>query len=93
MGMIGVPLRIGETTIRSGDWIIADDDGVIVVPGERAVAMANRAQSVYEREQREKGEIEAGRTLGEIAELKRWEQQGEDGLQGFETHGPEGDDR
>lgn len=91
MGMIGVPLKIGETTIRAGDWIIADDDGVIAVPGERAVAIANRAQSVFEREQREKGEIEAGRTLGEIAELKRWEQQGEEGLRGFEAHGPEGD--
>lgn len=87
MGMIGVPLKIGETTIRTGDWIIADDDGVIVVPGEQAVAIANRAQSVYEREQREKGEIEAGRTLGEIAELKRWEAEG--GLTGFESHGPE----
>lgn len=87
MGMIGVPLKIGETTIRTGDWIIADDDGVIVVPGEQAVAIANRAQSVYEREQREKGEIEQGRTLGEIAELKRWES--ESGPQGFEGHGPE----
>lgn len=87
MGMIGVPLRIGETTIRTGDWIIADDDGVIVVPGEQAVAVANRAQSVYEREQREKGEIEAGRTLGEIAELQRWES--ESGLSGFKAHGAE----
>jgi 3-hexulose-6-phosphate synthase/6-phospho-3-hexuloisomerase len=89
MGMIGVPLKIGETTIRPGDWVIADDDGVIVVPGEQAVAIANRAQSVYEREQREKGEIESGRTLGEIAELKRWES--ESGLQGFASHGPEGE--
>ncbi|MFW5866208.1 MAG: 3-hexulose-6-phosphate synthase [Armatimonadota bacterium] len=87
MGMIGVPLKIGETTIRTGDWIIADDDGVIVVPGEQAVAIANRSQSVYEREQREKGEIESGRTLGEIAELQRWES--ESGLSGFKSHGPE----
>lgn len=89
MGMIGVPLKIGETTIRTGDWVIADDDGVIVVPGEQAVAIANRAQSVYEREQREKDEIESGRTLGEIAELKRWES--ESGMQGFASHGPEGE--
>jgi len=88
MGMIGVPLKIGETTIRSGDWIIADDDGVIVVPGEHAVAIANRAQSVYEREQREKGEIESGRTLGEIAELRRWESESD--LRGFGAH--DGDD-
>ncbi|HCA46509.1 MAG TPA: bifunctional hexulose-6-phosphate synthase/ribonuclease regulator [Armatimonadetes bacterium] len=89
MGMIGVPLKIGETMIRTGDWIIADDDGVIVVPREQAVAIANRSQSVYEREQREKGEIDAGRTLGEIAELKRWEAEG--GLSGFASHGPEGE--
>ncbi len=89
MGMIGVPLKIGETTIRTGDWIIADDDGVIAVPHEQAVAIANRAQSVFEREQREKGEIEAGRTLGEIAELRRWEAEG--GVTGFEAHGPEGE--
>ena len=89
MGMIGVPLKIGETTIRTGDWVIADDDGVIVVPREQAVAIANRAQSVFERERREKGEIESGRTLGEIAELKRWEAEG--GLTGFESHGLEGE--
>jgi 3-hexulose-6-phosphate synthase/6-phospho-3-hexuloisomerase len=89
MGMIGVPLKIGETMIRTGDWIIADDDGVIVVPREQAVAIANRSQSVYEREQREKGEIDSGRTLGEIAELKRWEAEG--GLSGFASHGPEGE--
>jgi 3-hexulose-6-phosphate synthase/6-phospho-3-hexuloisomerase len=89
MGMIGVPLKIGETTIRTGDWIIADDDGVIVVPGEQAVAVANRAQSVYEREQREKGEIEQGRTLGEIAELHRWESASD--TKGYESHGPEGE--
>ncbi|MFP4248676.1 MAG: 3-hexulose-6-phosphate synthase [Armatimonadota bacterium] len=87
MGMIGVPLKIGETTIRTGDWIIADDDGVIVVPGEQAVAVANRSQSVYEREQREKGEIESGRTLGEIAELQRWESESD--LSGFKAHGAE----
>ena len=46
-------------------------------------------QSVYEREQREKGEIDSGRTLGEIAELKRWEAEG--GLSGFASHGPEGE--
>ena len=92
MGMIGVPLKIAETTIRTGDWIIADDDGVIVVPGDQAVAIANRAQSVFEREQREKGEIDSGRTLAEIAELQRWEQQGEGGLRGFKAHGPEGEE-
>jgi len=76
VGMIGVPLHIGETDIRTGDWVIADDDGVVVVPAERAVEVANRALDVVEREAREKSEIdEKGMTLGQVSELMRWEQQ------------------
>ena len=89
MGMIGVPLKIGETTIRTGDWVIADDDGVIVVPAEQAVAVANRSMSVMERERREKAEIEGGRTLASIAELERWHQQEGDKPRGLKPHGPE----
>ncbi len=75
VGMIGVPLHIGETDIRTGDWVIADDDGVVVVPGERAVEVANRSLDVVEREAREKSEIdEKGMTLGQVSELMRWEQ-------------------
>lgn len=77
MGMIGVPLKIGETAVRPDDWVIADDDGVVVVPQERAVEVANRAVSVVERESREKAEIDAGSTLGKVVELERWEQHGE----------------
>jgi len=76
MGMIGPPLKIGETAVRPGDWVIGDDDGVVVVPQERAVEVANRAVAVVERESREKAEIDAGSTLGKVVELERWEQQG-----------------
>ncbi|NLW50364.1 MAG: bifunctional hexulose-6-phosphate synthase/ribonuclease regulator [Candidatus Brocadiaceae bacterium] len=73
-GMIGIPVRIGGQYIRTGDWIIADDDGVVVIPQEKAVEVANRAQAVVEREEREMAEIEDGRTLGTVSELMRWEQ-------------------
>jgi 3-hexulose-6-phosphate synthase/6-phospho-3-hexuloisomerase len=74
MGMIGVPLKIGETAVRPGDWVVGDDDGVVVIPREQAVEIANRSLAVVERESRELSEIEGGRTLGEIAELTRWDQ-------------------
>ncbi len=73
-GMIGVPIRIGGQYVRTGDWIIGDDDGVVVIPQEKAVEVANRAQSVVEREEREMSEIEDGSTLGKVSELMRWEQ-------------------
>jgi 3-hexulose-6-phosphate synthase/6-phospho-3-hexuloisomerase len=74
VGMIGVPLKIGETPIRPGDWIIADGDGVVCVPREQAVEIANRAMDIVEREMRDHSEIEGGSTLAKIAELERWEQ-------------------
>ena len=73
-GMIGIPIRIGGQYIRTGDWIVGDDDGVVVIPQERAVEVANRAQTVVEREEREMAEIADGRTLGTVSELMRWEQ-------------------
>ena len=75
-GMIDVPIRISGQEIRTGDWIVGDDDGVVVVPQEKAVEVANRAQSVVEREDREMSEIDGGSTLGKVSELMRWEQQG-----------------
>jgi 3-hexulose-6-phosphate synthase/6-phospho-3-hexuloisomerase len=73
-GMIGVPLRIGGQYVRTGDWIVGDDDGVVVIPQEKAVEVANRAQSVVEREEREMAEIDQGSTLGKVSELMKWEQ-------------------
>ncbi|MFA5240580.1 MAG: bifunctional hexulose-6-phosphate synthase/ribonuclease regulator, partial [Phycisphaerae bacterium] len=73
-GMIDVPVRIGGQYIRSGDWIVGDDDGVVVIPQEKIVEIANRAQAVVEREHREMAEIDEGSTLGKVSELMRWEQ-------------------
>ena len=74
--MIGVPLKIAGVAIRTGDWVIADDDGVVVIPQERAVEIANRSCAVVEREAREKSEIDAGSTLAQVVELQKWEQVG-----------------
>ncbi len=71
-----VTLRIGGFTIRPGDWVVADDDGVIVLPKERAVEMANRALDCLEKENRVRHEIvHEGRTLADVIELYKWEKQ------------------
>lgn len=73
-GEINVPIRIGGVAINPGDWIIADDDGVVVIPKEKAVEIANRAMDVLEKENRIRGEIRKGRTtLGKVTHLLKWE--------------------
>jgi len=74
MGEIGVPIVISGIRICPGDWIIGDDDGVIVVPKERAVEAANRGQDCYEKEIRIRTEIVEGQsTLAQVQNLLRWE--------------------
>ncbi len=72
-GEIGVPIRVNGIRVSPGDWIIGDDDGVCVLPGEKAVEYTNRAMDVLERENRLRKEIQAGSTLSQVGYLQRWE--------------------
>ena len=73
-GEIGVPITISGITINSGDWIVGDDDGLIVIPQQKAKELANLAMDCYERENRLREEIVGNKTsLGEVMELLRWE--------------------
>jgi len=73
-GGIGLEIVCGQQLVRSGDWIVGDDSGVVVIPQERAVEIANRAVDVAERENRIREEIKRGGTLSAVLELERWEQ-------------------
>jgi 3-hexulose-6-phosphate synthase/6-phospho-3-hexuloisomerase len=72
-GEINVEIICGGVKVRPGDWIIADDNGVMVVPQEIAVEIANRSLDVLERENRIRGEIKQGSTLSKVLQLKKWE--------------------
>ncbi len=72
-GGIGIEIKIGGQPVRTGDWIIGDENGLIVVPKEHAVEVANRAIDVHERENRTREEIRRGSTLSKVNELAKWE--------------------
>ena len=76
-GEIGVPVKIGGVRIFPGDWIVGDDDGLVVIPKEKAVEYANRAMDVLERENRLRREIQEKSTLSQVGYLKKWEKVGE----------------
>ncbi len=75
-GEINVPIEIGGQRICPGDWIVADDDGVMVLPAAKAVEMANRAADVLEAENRIRQEIRDGSTLAQVVNLSKWEKKG-----------------
>ena len=77
LGEINQPLSISGQAIYPGDWILADDDGVMVLPRAQAVEMANRAADVLEAENRIRAEIrDTSGTLAKVVNLLRWEKRG-----------------
>ncbi len=72
-GDIGVEITCGNQIVKTGDWIIGDDSGVVVVPQEIAQEIANRALDVKEQENRIREEIKSGSSLGAVVKVKKWE--------------------
>jgi regulator of RNase E activity RraA len=46
----GEPITIGTVTIHNGDHVLADDDGVVVVPHDRARQITEEAEEIVGRE-------------------------------------------
>jgi regulator of RNase E activity RraA len=56
----GQPIEIGGVTIRSGDLIFADRDGVVVIPHEIAQEVTNQVEQVMHTENKVRTAILAG---------------------------------
>ena len=72
-GEIGSEIMCCGQAVSSGDWIIADESGVVVIPRERRYEIARRAKEVYNTELRIREEIKRGKNLSEVMNLLRWE--------------------
>lgn len=72
-GEVEVEIMCGGAKIRPGDWMAGDDSGVVVVPREEALEVANRAADVLKKENRVREEIRRGSTLSKVLKLKKWE--------------------
>ena len=56
----GEPILVGDVTVRPGDVVMADEDGVVVVPRERATKVLDTAQRLAECETAIEAEVRAG---------------------------------
>lgn len=57
----GVPITIGDVLIRSGDYVIADFDGVVVIPAEIAAEVVTEVEAVMATENKVRTAIRQGR--------------------------------
>ena len=47
---LGQPIHIGEVTISTGDYVLADRDGIVVIPGRIAESVIQETEEVLRRE-------------------------------------------
>ncbi len=64
-----VPVECAGVTVRPGDIIVADEDGVVVVPQEQAQAILKRAQEIDERESKMVPLIKKYKSLQKVIEI------------------------
>ncbi len=62
------PIKIGDVTIKPGDVILADIDGVLCVPRDIAVDVLVRAEEIKANEKKIFGWVAAGETVQQIQE-------------------------
>jgi len=72
-GELNAEITCGGQEVGPGDWIIGDDNGVVVVPKARAYEIARRAKEVWKNEERVRAEIKRGKTLSQVLDLYVWE--------------------
>ena len=56
----GEPVTIGEVTVRSGDWLMADRDGAVIIPGEIVTDVTTRTEEVLQTENKVRTAILSG---------------------------------
>lgn len=63
---IGVPVRIGPVPVRAGDTVVADENGVAVVPAELTRDVLAAVRRLLDHEAVVRDKITAGMTLAEL---------------------------
>jgi 4-hydroxy-4-methyl-2-oxoglutarate aldolase len=68
-GRVNVPITIGDVVIHTGDIVVADRDGIAVVPADRIDAVLAAALDREQKESRMREAIAQGATTADLLDL------------------------
>lgn len=69
-GALGEPVRLGDVTVRAGDLIVGDADGLFAIPAADAAAVVTAAEAREAEERTIFRRLEAGETTLDIYRLR-----------------------
>jgi RraA family protein len=65
-GEMGVPVQCGGQVVHAGDWVVGDDDGVVVIGSQHLDEVMQIAARVRAAEKKIAQAIRSGRDIGDI---------------------------
>ena len=68
-GEVGGRVRVGDVEVTTGDWVVGDADGVVVVPGDRLDEVITAARARADKEARMFDQLRGGATTIELLGL------------------------
>lgn len=70
VGTTGVAVSCGGVVIRPGDYVLGDEDGVVVVPRERVEEVADTVQAIRLKEDGWRGRLAAGERIADLVDFR-----------------------
>jgi RraA family protein len=65
-GETGIPIQCGGAVVSPGDWIVSDEDGLVVAPAGQIETVLKRAEALLKVERAIFAEVRKGKDLGEL---------------------------
>ncbi|MGF6977598.1 4-hydroxy-4-methyl-2-oxoglutarate aldolase [Paraburkholderia sp. JPY465] len=69
---VGRPISFAGTPVGLGDLVVADDDGVLILPADHALRTVDDGQARADKEAKMMSELRDGRSTLELMGLTRW---------------------
>ena len=70
-GTVGEPVICGGVRVETGDYVLADEDGILVIPAAGLSGVLERGEAAARRARETRDYLLAGKTLDEIAEIRK----------------------
>jgi regulator of RNase E activity RraA len=70
LGTVGARISCGGITVEPGDWIVGDDDGVVVVPREHAERLVAAGLAIEDKERSIAARIDSGERIADILGMR-----------------------